>query len=474
METQGNPQWPQDDPASWNFEFGRRTAETVGETIAQAVGGLSVEGVDLPAFTQEMTSVISDHLTTTLQAVSSATAGLQRRTNLLWWKESLFSPSARLSYRDMTSSDAATLMAFDMHQQIPTFSPASVAAFLRETVVALPTLDREETASIRELVGEDPRCRHPFPAPNGSRKPRQRPGGALLRSRDDRSPKRHASTRRPRVPRSHRRQARHGTHLARLVGLDIPGASGRSRRCRSLHAETADLQEADTQEVDTMPECPQETCFWSDGAGCGLGFLDPSLCPALKAAPTEKQDDQPSPEAVAMPWSGSALGLTDLGFVAGRSKPIVLAVMGPHNAGKTTLLGACYLLLGHGHRPNDKLRFSGSCSLAGWENVASPLRWKPGSLPPAFPPHTSSTTVRIPGLLHLAFKHDGDHRTDYVITDAPGEWFRKSTFMRWERPSRSVQDGRPKQVRGFARAEPARSGLDRDFSGRWKPCPSSG
>ena len=72
-----------------------------------------------------------------------------------------------------------------------------------------------------------------------------------------------------------------------------------------------------------------------------------------------------------MPWSGSVLGLTDLGFVAGRSKPIVLAVMGPHNAGKTTLLGACYLLLGRGHRPNEELRFAGSCSLAGWENVAS-------------------------------------------------------------------------------------------------------
>ena len=179
-----------------------------------------------------------------------------------------------------------------------------------------------------------------------------------------------------------------------------------------------------------MAECPQETCFWSDGAGCGLGYLDPSDCPALKAAPTVKQDDQPSPEAVAIPWSGGVLGLTDLGFVAGPRKPIVLAVMGPHNAGKTTLLGACYLLLGRGCRPNDELRFSGSCSLAGWENVASPLRWKPGSVSPAFPPHTSSTTARIPGLLHLAFKRDRNHRAEYVITDAPGEWFRKWAVKR--------------------------------------------
>ena len=152
MATEGNPQWPQNDPNTWNYEFGKRTAQTVGDAITRAVEGLSVEGVDLPAFTTETARAISDHLTETLQAVSTAAAGLQRRTNLLWWKEALFSPSARISYRELSPADAVVLMAFDMHQQIPTFSPASVAAFLRETVVALPTIDAEKTSSIRELV----------------------------------------------------------------------------------------------------------------------------------------------------------------------------------------------------------------------------------------------------------------------------------------------------------------------------------
>ena len=98
FETNGNPHWPQDDPESWNYEFSRQTAETVGEAINKSVGGLSVEGIDLPAFTKDMTLAISDHLTKISQAVSNATAGLQRRTNLLWWKEALFSPSAQMSY----------------------------------------------------------------------------------------------------------------------------------------------------------------------------------------------------------------------------------------------------------------------------------------------------------------------------------------------------------------------------------------
>ena len=110
------------------------------------------EGFDLPGFTRDLMRVMSEHMTTTLQAVSNATAGLQRRTALLWWKEALFSPSARMSYREMATFDAAVLMAFDMHRHIPTFSPASVAAFLRETVISLPTIDQEQRVPIRELV----------------------------------------------------------------------------------------------------------------------------------------------------------------------------------------------------------------------------------------------------------------------------------------------------------------------------------
>ena len=99
-----------------------------------------------------MTTLISERLTTALQAVSSATAGLQRRTNLLWWKEALFSPSVGMSYRAMLPVEAAALMAFDMHRSVPTFSPSGVAAFLREATVGLPTIDQEQKCAIQELV----------------------------------------------------------------------------------------------------------------------------------------------------------------------------------------------------------------------------------------------------------------------------------------------------------------------------------
>ena len=152
QDTQGNQHWPHGDPGNWLYEFGTRTGTAVGEAINRAIGSLSVEGADLPGFAQDMGQAISEHVTTTLQAVSGATAALQRRTSLLWWKEALFSPSVRMSYREMRPLEAAVLMAFDMHQSVPTFSPSGVVAFLRETTIGLPTIDQEQKCGIRELV----------------------------------------------------------------------------------------------------------------------------------------------------------------------------------------------------------------------------------------------------------------------------------------------------------------------------------
>lgn len=151
--TQGNQHWPSQNE-HWVFEFGQRAASAVGDAITRMMEEASVKGGNPREMIENLSATLSRHLTGTVQAVSSATAGLQRRTNLLWWKEAMFSPSIRASYRSIPSSVAATLMAFDMHQQVPTLSPASVAAFLQEAVIALPRIDSTQKTSIHALVKE--------------------------------------------------------------------------------------------------------------------------------------------------------------------------------------------------------------------------------------------------------------------------------------------------------------------------------
>ncbi|WP_286916259.1 TRAFAC clade GTPase domain-containing protein [Pseudomonas coleopterorum] len=118
------------------------------------------------------------------------------------------------------------------------------------------------------------------------------------------------------------------------------------------------------------------------------------------------------------------MGESDLNFVSGKVKPIIVGIVGPESAGKTTILGAFYLLLGRGSLTTDANLFSNSYTLAGWEAVGTYLRWKPGQ-PPSFPPHTPSGAARAPGMLHLGFRREDGSLRDLLFADAPGEWFQK-------------------------------------------------
>ena len=151
--TSGNQYWPNQGQA-WSQQFAPKLTDLLAEALAAVAKDNGIAPVDLSAPLNSLTQAMSTYVEGMLKAVSGATAGLQRRTNLIWWKESLFSPSARASYRGMPAATAAALMAFDLYQQVPTFSPASVAAFLQEAVLTLPALDPENRQSIRDLIND--------------------------------------------------------------------------------------------------------------------------------------------------------------------------------------------------------------------------------------------------------------------------------------------------------------------------------
>lgn len=138
--------------SSWVTEFGTRMATAISQAIDSAVNSIAVSEVDLAGPLRQLSSAVSNHVEAALQSISGATAGLQRRTNLLWWKEALYSPSARISYRKPPVPVAAALMAFDLHRLVPTFSPASVSAFLHEAVLCLPAGEADKTLTLRELL----------------------------------------------------------------------------------------------------------------------------------------------------------------------------------------------------------------------------------------------------------------------------------------------------------------------------------
>ncbi|OLF53919.1 GTPase-associated system all-helical protein GASH [Pseudomonas chlororaphis] len=149
-----NRYWSHNDPQNWATDFGRLAAKAIAEAIDAASEDAQGTPVDISGPLKALSQAVATHVADTLRLVSASTAGLQRRTNLIWWKETLYSPSARVSYRALPVSTVGALMAFDLYQQVPSFSPVSVAAFLSETILSLASVDPEKKQTIRELVGE--------------------------------------------------------------------------------------------------------------------------------------------------------------------------------------------------------------------------------------------------------------------------------------------------------------------------------
>lgn len=173
-----------------------------------------------------------------------------------------------------------------------------------------------------------------------------------------------------------------------------------------------------------MRACPDPRCHIPD-VNCFLGEETPAECPVWcgsKGDEAESTLSSAGGKDTLLPWSGSALGTGDLAFLTARGEAKLIALLGAHNAGKTTLLAAWYQKLGRSGLVGNS-RFSGSFSLEGWEAVGHALRWEGGA--PRFPPHTSSGAGRAPGMLHLALRDENSRLCDFLFADSPGEWFER-------------------------------------------------
>ena len=144
--TEGNPHWS-DDAQNWSLQFAPLAASAISKAISEAANAKT--GSAKPkALTAALTDAIATYLMSFVHQLVSTTYGIEMRSRLLWWKEALVSPSARVSYRDIDPKAVPGLMAYDYQAVLPSIAPASVTVFLTETVrtlqsdeVTLPLVD---------------------------------------------------------------------------------------------------------------------------------------------------------------------------------------------------------------------------------------------------------------------------------------------------------------------------------------------
>lgn len=147
-----NRNWVNNDPQSWTQDFAKLMTSAIADAVDAVAAEVSPPPVDLSKPLSLLAKAVTAHVEAALASFSGATVGLQRRTNLLWWKEALYSPSAHESYLEMPVFQASALMALDLHEQVPTFSPASVSAFLKDAIRCLPAEPVSEGNGRRDIA----------------------------------------------------------------------------------------------------------------------------------------------------------------------------------------------------------------------------------------------------------------------------------------------------------------------------------
>ena len=167
--------------------------------------------------------------------------------------------------------------------------------------------------------------------------------------------------------------------------------------------------------------CSHDHCF-APATNCLLGERPMANCANWQ------RDSSDSAVLVAdgerPPWSGFALGSVDVSGVAATRRARMVALVGGVSAGKTSLLAALFIQLRSGYRIGG-MRFAGSYTLLGWDQIALHAEFPPKGTR-GFPPHT--TSGRLPALLHVRLASGSSAYWDIYFTDVPGEWFEEWAY----------------------------------------------
>lgn len=150
-----NPYWPNNNPQAWVQEFAKRAATTIADAIEKASKDSTPAAETKKQLTDPLTSFVNElltEITKAVKAISASSAGMQRRSQLLWWKEAGYSPTAQKSYSHFRPEEATLLMVVDLTEQVPAFCPESVESFLYETVAGSAFHSSSQSVLTRDVI----------------------------------------------------------------------------------------------------------------------------------------------------------------------------------------------------------------------------------------------------------------------------------------------------------------------------------
>jgi hypothetical protein len=146
---------PQHGNANWQNHFSEQSAKGISSAVNSALSefakSLSPTSIETPI--NKFFTDFKKSLDQTLKSSFESIIAVDRRSKLLWWKETLYSASLKNSYRMLDKSIQPLIMAYDLYKQLPEITPVSVDFLLRDTLLLLNHTAAEEI-TIAEYLKE--------------------------------------------------------------------------------------------------------------------------------------------------------------------------------------------------------------------------------------------------------------------------------------------------------------------------------
>jgi len=124
---------------SWGDHFANKSSESIAASFNNAIDtfskSLTPTAIEEPI--NKFFTSFKKALDKNLKSSFSSIVAVERRSKLLWWKETLYSPSLKKSYREVSRLILPIVMGNDLNEQVAKITPISVDYLLRDTLLIL-------------------------------------------------------------------------------------------------------------------------------------------------------------------------------------------------------------------------------------------------------------------------------------------------------------------------------------------------
>lgn len=125
--------------STWGPHFATTSSDAIASSFDSALSKLnkSLAPATLEDPINTFFTNFKKSLDENLKASFASILAIERRSKLLWWKETLYSPSLRKSYREVSKPILPIIMGSDLNEQVAKITPISVDYLLRDTLLIL-------------------------------------------------------------------------------------------------------------------------------------------------------------------------------------------------------------------------------------------------------------------------------------------------------------------------------------------------